>query len=38
MHYVVTPGYVDKPHWSDGTTGQMDEEAGSPTSKGQGSG
>ena len=23
-HYVVTTGFVDRPHWSDGTAGQMD--------------
>ena len=27
-HHVVTPGFVDRPRWSDGTAGQMDGEAG----------
>ena len=28
MHHVVTPGYVDRSHWSNGTAGQMNDEAG----------
>ena len=27
-HHIVTPGYVDRPRRSDGTSGQMDGEAG----------
>ena len=27
-HHVVTPGFVDRPHWSYGSAGQMDGEAG----------
>ena len=48
-HHIVTPRFVDRPHWSDCTSGQMDGEAtgGSregrsdsppPISKGHGSG
>ena len=28
MHHVVTPGFVDRPRWSDGNAGQMEGEAG----------
>ena len=27
-HHIVTPGFVDRPRWSDCTAGQMDGEAG----------
>ena len=27
-HHVITPGLVDRPHWSDRTPGQMDGESG----------
>ena len=28
-HHIVTHGFVDRPHWSDCTAGQLDGEAGS---------
>ena len=28
MHHVVTPGFMDRTRWSDGTAGKMDGEAG----------
>ena len=28
LHHIVTPGFVDRPRWSDCTAGQMDGEAG----------
>ena len=34
-HHVVTPGYVDRPRQCDGTTGQMDGEAGWWTTSGK---
>ena len=24
MHHTVTPGFVDRPHWSDGAAGKME--------------
>ena len=27
-HHTVTPGFVDRPHWSDGAAGQMERETG----------
>ena len=39
-HHIVTPGFVDRPHWSDEAAGQMEREAGcwTKTNKVQGSG
>ena len=34
MHHIVTPGFVNRPRWSDCTAGQMDGEAGWWTTSG----
>ena len=35
MYHVVTPGFVDKPRWSDGTASQMDGKSGWWTTSGK---